>query len=157
MDAEAARTAAQRVVLEGVQAGTALAVVELGVARCCVRGVYEPDLALVELVIAALDVAGASRDEPRDSGDWPERFLPEVPSRNRHTERARLVYAFYVAAAFRTGLRPDVLTDTYGWGGAALLPYATRAAVMTIRAVADGHDLDDLVDRIASAVRPLEL
>lgn len=156
MDAEAARTAAHAVVLEGLRAGTALDAIELGVVSCRVRGVYEPDLAMFELIIAALDVACASRSQPLGSGDWPARFLPEVTYRNRHTERERLMYALHAAAAFRTGLSPDVLTDTYGWGGASLLPYATRAAVMTIRAVTGGHVLDVLIDRIAAAIAPLE-
>ena len=60
------------------------------------------------------------------------------------------------AAAFRTGLRPDILTDTYSWGGASLVPYATRAAVMTIRGVAEGRQLEVVTDRIAAAITPLE-
>jgi hypothetical protein len=82
--------------------------------------------------------------------------LPEVTYRNRRTERDPLVHGLYAAAAFRTGLRPDVLTDTSGWGGASLLPYATRAAVMSVRAVAHGQPLDVVIDRIAAAVPRLE-
>ncbi len=67
----------------------------------------------------------------------------------------RLTYALYAAAAFRTGLRPDIVTDTYGWSGASL-PYATRAAVMTIRAVADGQQLDLIAHQIVNAGTPLE-
>ena len=66
------------------------------------------------------------------------------------------MYALYAAAAFRTGLCPDILTDTYGWRGASPLPYATRAAVMSIRAVADGQALDAVTERIAAALAPLE-
>ena len=156
MDADAARTAAHLVVLEGVPAGAALDAIELGVARCRVRGVYEPDLAMLELIIAALDVARVSRTQPLDSGDWSARYLPEVTYRNRHTERERLTYALYAAAALRTGLRPDVLTDTCSWRGASLLPYATRAAVMTVRAVADGQQLEVFTQRIAAAITPLQ-
>ena len=36
-------------------------------------------------------------------------------------------------------------------GGAALLPYATRAAGMTIRAGGDGQQRDALTDQIAAA------
>jgi hypothetical protein len=156
MDADAARTAAHIVVLEGLRAGTALDAIELGVVRCRVRGVYEPDLAMLELIVTALDVARASSAEPLNSVDWPARFLPEVTYRNRHTERERLMYALYAATAFRTGLRPDILTDTYGWRGTSLLPYATRAAVMTIRAVADGQQLEVVTQQIAAAIAPLE-
>jgi hypothetical protein len=104
---------------------------------------------MLELIIGALDHADASPERPLDTSDWRERFLPEISFRNRHTDVERLVYALHVAAAFRTGLRPDILSDTYGWGSAALLPYATRAAVMSIRAVSDGLELPVVCDRIA--------
>ena len=116
---------------------------------------YEPDLAMLELVITALDDAAVSRDRPIDISDWRQRFLPEIDFRNKHTDVQRLVYALQTAAAFRTGLRPDILDDTYGWGGAALLPYATQAAVMTIRAVATNRDLKATCDRIAEGVTRL--
>jgi hypothetical protein len=156
VDADQARTAAHTAVLNGVRDGTALHEIERAVACCRVRGVYEPDLAMLELIIAALDIARAGRNHPVDSGDWPARLLPEVTLRSRHTECERLTYALYAAAAFRTGLRSDIVTDTYGWGGASLLSYATRAAVMTIRAVADGQQLDLITHQIANAGTPLE-
>jgi hypothetical protein len=72
--------------------------------------VYEPDLAMRD-VIAALDVARGRQEQPLDSAGWPARFLPEAAYGNRHTEGERLAYALFPAAAFRTGLRPDILTD----------------------------------------------
>ena len=152
MDAQQLRQAAHDEVLDGLRAGRSLAEIERDVARCRSRGVYEPDLAMLELIITALDDAGVSRDRPLDTSDWRQRFLPEITFRNKHTEVQRLVYALQAAAAFRTGLRPDILEDTYGWGGAALLPYATRAAVMTIRAVSANHDLQATCDRIGASV-----
>ena len=113
---------------------------------------YEPDLAMLELIITALDEAQVSHDRPLDLSDWRQRFLPEINFRNKHTEAQRLVYALQAAAAFRTGLRPDILDDTYGWGGAVLLPNATRAAVMTIRAISADGDLQDACDRIGASV-----
>ena len=134
-----------------MRVGQTLADIEREVARCRVRGKYEPDLAMLELIITALDDAGVSRDCPLDISDWRQRFLPETNFRNRHTEVQRLVYAVQTAAAFRTGLRPDILDDTYGWGGAALLPHATRAAVMNIRATSADGDLQDACDRIGAS------
>ena len=64
MDADAGRTAVHLVVLEGLRASTALDAIETGVARCRLRGAYEPDLAKLELIIAALDVARTSRAQP---------------------------------------------------------------------------------------------
>ena len=94
MDAEQARTAAHATVLDGLREGTALQEIERGVVRCRVRGVYEPDLAMLELIVAALDAAGVSRRQPVDSGDWPARYLPELAFRNRHSERERLALAW---------------------------------------------------------------
>ena len=110
---------------------------------------------MLELVITALDDAEVSRDRPLDMSGWRQRFLPEINFRNRHTEFQRLVYAVQAAAAFRTGLRPDILDDTYGWGGAILLPYAIRAAVMTIRATSADGDLQGACDRISASVTRL--
>lgn len=156
MDVEQLRLRAQAAVLDGVRDHRPLAEIERAVADCRVRGAYEPDLAMLELVIAALDVAGVSRDSPLDTAGWRERFLPEISFRNKFAEVDRLVYALNTAAAFRTGVRSDVLNDTYGWGGAALLPYATRAAVMTLRALGDETQLSDFHERIAASVRTLE-
>ena len=152
MDADKLRKHAQAAVLDGLPAGRTLAAIELDVAGCRVRGKYEPDLAMLELIIAALDDAGVSRDRPLDISDWRRSFLPEINFHNRHTDVQRLVYALQTAAAFRTGLRPDILNDTYGWGGAALLPYATRAAVMTIRATCADGDLQASCTRVAAGV-----
>ena len=152
MDADKLRKHAQAAVLDGLPAGRTLAAIELDVAGCRVRGKYEPDLAMLELIIAALDDAGVSRDRPLDISDWRRSFLPEINFHNRHTDVQRLVYALQTAAAFRTGLRPDILNDTYSWSGVALLPYATRAAVMSNRATCADDDLRDLRTRIGAGV-----
>ena len=63
--------------------------------------------------------------------------------------------SLHAAAAFRAGLRPDILTDTYGWDGASLLPYPPRRR-LTIRAVSDGQPVGAASERIGAAVTPLE-
>jgi hypothetical protein len=115
-----------------------------------------PDVAMLELVVAALDVGQVSWEQPVVTADWRERYLPEVVFRNRPNEVERLVYALQTGAALRTGLRPSILDDTYGWGSVPVLPYATRAAVMTIRAVADGRDLGETCSEVAAAIRAIE-
>ena len=149
MDVERLRRDAQAAVLDGLRTGQTLSAIERAVAACRKRGAYEPDLAMLEVVIAALDHAAVGPDRPCDTGEWRASFLPEINFRNRHVEVERLTYALHTAAAFRTGLRPDVLDDTYGWGSATLLPYATRAAVMTVRAVAGADPLGEVCDSIA--------
>ena len=152
MDADKLRHQAHAAVLDGLPAGRTLAAIEHDVANCRVRGTYEPDLAMLRLVIAALDDAGVSRDRPLDISDWRRRFLPEINFHTRHTDVQRLVYAVQTAATFRTGMRPHILNDTYSWSGVALLPYATRAAVMSNRATCADDDLRDLCTRIRAGV-----
>jgi hypothetical protein len=118
--------------------------------------VYSPDIAMFELVIAALDVAGISPDTPLSTAGWREQFLLELTWPNQHREVERLVYALQTAAAFRTGLRPDVLDDTYTWNSTPVWPYATRAAVMTIRAIANGRDMSETCEQVQGAVRNLD-
>lgn len=89
MDAEQARQAAHAAVLNGLRAGRNLAEIERDVLGCRVRRVYEPDLAMLELIITALDDAGVSRRHPLDIGDWRQRFLPEIDFRNKHTDVQR--------------------------------------------------------------------
>ena len=95
---------------------------------------------------------GVSRDRPLDISDWRRSFLPEINFHTRHTDVQRLVYAVQTVAAFRTGLRPDILNDTYSWGPVPLLPYATRAAVMTIRATCADGDPQAACQRISAGV-----
>jgi hypothetical protein len=149
------RDKAQNAVLLGLPAGTSLREIERAVGTSNVRG-YSPDVAMLELVIAALDAAGISRDQPVSSAGWRERYLPELVFRNNYKEAERLTYALHAAAAFRTGLRPDILTDIYGWHSHQLWPYATEAAVMTIRAAADGKDLTAVCESVRRNIRHIE-
>lgn len=150
------RRAAHHAVLHGLPAGATLAEIEAGVGSSNVRGVYCPDVAMFELVVAALDVAGVSPDSPMSTEGWRERFLPELRFRNRHAEVNRHVYAFQTAVTYRSGMRPQVLDDTYGWFDVPIWPYAARAAVMTLRAVAEGGDLAAMCARVSEVVRQLE-
>lgn len=156
-DAEELRAAAQAAVLAGLPAGRSLKQVELDVSRSHVRGSYSPDVAMLEIVVAALDVGQVDRERPLSTVGWREKYLPELRLHNRPQEVERLVYAFQTACTFRTGLQPSILDDTYGWGAGALWPHATRAAVMTVRAMADEKDLLVMCEAIARAVQPLEL
>jgi hypothetical protein len=150
------RRAAQDAVVKGLAGGQSLGEIERAVGRSQVRGIYSPDIAMLELIIAALDLAKVDRARPLSTAGWRERYLPELQWRGRRHEVDRIVYAIQTAAAFRTGLLPDILNDTYSWADIALWPYAARAAVMTIRAIADGRDLEQFCAEVAQQVRPLE-
>lgn len=150
------REQAHEALLNGLVAGQPLAQIESEVGRSRVRGLYAPDIAMLELIVAALDVAGTGPEAPLATQGWRERYLPELTWRNNHHEVERLVYALQTAAAFRTGLQPSILDDTYGWSTTPLWPYATRAAVMTIRAISDGRDIAEVCRQIRSRIPALE-
>lgn len=152
IDQEELRRNAQQAVLDGLRSGQELHEIEAAVSQSHIRGSFSPDLAMLSLVAAALDVAGANKEQPLSTAGWRERYLPEVTFRNRPKEVERVTYALHAGAAVRTGLQPDVLDDTYHWH-ADVWPYATLAAVMAIRAVADGGDLAQVCDQIADALR----
>lgn len=150
------REQAHAAVLDGLAAGRTLGQIESDVGQAHVRGTYSPDVAMLELIIAALDVAGISRESPTSSEGWRQRYLPEIRFRNNHREVERQAYALHTAAAFRTGLQPSILDDTYGWNPDPLWPYATRAAVMTIRAAAEGKDIAEVCQQVRSRIPDLE-
>lgn len=155
MDPEELRRAAHEAVLVGLPARHTLTGIEMLVGQSHVPGVFSPDEAMLELVIAALDHAGVDREHPLSTTGWRERYLPEVRFQHKKVEVDRLLYALHAAASFRSGLQPALLDDTYHWSMTPLWPHATRAAVMTIRAVADGQDLTRTCEGVAMAVRPL--
>lgn len=150
------RLVAHDAVLRGLPAGVSLAGIEAEVGKSKVRGVYSPDVAMYELVFAALDVAGVGQSTPISTENWRERFLPQLRFRNRHAEVNRLVYAFQTAVTYRSGLRPSVLDDTYGWFDVPIWPYATRAAVMTLRALSEGGDVAAMCAQVSEVVPQLE-
>ena len=107
---------------------------------------------MLELVAAALDVVGVRPEQPLSTAGWREKYLPEVEWRRNRRATERVVYALQTAAAFRTGLRPDILDDTYHWSATPLWPSAVLAAVMTIRATSDGQDLAEVCAGIDSCI-----
>ncbi len=130
---QALRQRAQQAVLEGLRQGQTLDRIETAVA-------------------AALDVAQVSAGQPLSTAGWRQKYLPEIDWRRERRGTERIVYALQTAAALRTGLRPDILDDTYHWNAAQLWPHAMLAAVMTIRAISDGHDIAVVCGQMANHI-----
>jgi hypothetical protein len=151
-EAEALRVRAHRAVLAGLCEGRSLSDIEREVATCRVRGTFTPDVAMLELIAAALDVAQVSPQQPRSTAGWRQKYLPEVDWRRDRRSTERIVYALQTAGALRTGLRPDILDDTYHWSATPLWPYALLAAIMTIRATSDGKDLAQVCTQLQGCI-----
>src|SRR3954452_13020772 len=73
-----------------------------------VSGRFTPDVALLELAVAALDLACPAGAEPLEYEGLRERYLPEVTFRGC-VEHRNSQYAVYAAACMRGGLQPDLL------------------------------------------------
>jgi hypothetical protein len=79
-----------------------------------VPGRFTPDVALLQLVVTALDLACPPGAEPLEYEGLRERYLPEARFRGR-VEHCNSQYALYAAACIRGGLQPDVLSDAGWW------------------------------------------
>ena len=141
------RSQAQAALLGGVAAGQDLYEIERAVGAFHVKG-YSPDIAMLEVVAAALDIAGVDPGSPVNSRYWRRDFLPEISDRSK--DYGRVQHLFLTAAAMRGGVFPDVLDDTYWWGGKKLWPLATAAAVMTVRALGPTDGLAAFCEQVGS-------
>lgn len=72
-----------------------------------------PGEVLLELAADALDLSGASRDEPVEYEGIRERYLPEMQFRGK-AQHHRSHYALRAVAMIRAGVVPDLL-DEVNW------------------------------------------
>ncbi|MGK5112489.1 hypothetical protein [Geodermatophilus sp. CPCC 205506] len=147
---------AQIAMLTGVARGDSVHELIDAVAPHHVPGRFAPDVALLELAAAALDLACPPGAEPLEYEGLREGYLPEVTFRGR-VEHRNSQYALYAAACMRGGLQPDLLSDA-GWWQTPLWQYAVYAVVIYSRAAAErlGLTSQDIAQRIA-ARRHLQL
>ena len=154
-------------VLAGLLRGDDIDALVEAVAPSHVRGWFTPDVAVLELAVAALDLACLPGAELLEYEGLRERYLPEAQFRGRVEHRSSQ-YALYAAACLRGGLQPDLLNDA-GWWQTPLWIYAVHARVIYARAAADRrgatrveivpklavrHGLVDDVDQIVRADDP---
>src|SRR4028119_815348 len=93
------------------------------------------EVALLEVAVAALDLACPAGAEPVEYEGLRECHLPEVAFRGR-VEHRNSQYALYAAACMRGGLQPDLLSDA-GWWQTPLWQDAGLALALSRRAAAD--------------------
>jgi hypothetical protein len=108
---------------------------------------------MLEVAVAALDVAGVDRDNTLPTR-LVDRYLPEVTFKNRRELQERVRFALYAATAMRSGLELDLLDDTYWWQEDRLSRYALWAAVIYIRGCSEltGRDMTTFVADVAGAL-----
>ncbi|MCP4966227.1 MAG: hypothetical protein GY926_13465 [bacterium] len=93
-----------------------------------------PGEVFTELAADALDIAGISRDTSIPYEGLQEAHLPECSFRGR--ENRKIQYAILTSAAFRAGLKPDLLDEVTWWHNDDYWRYALFGAIGLIRAAA---------------------
>ena len=127
---------AQTAILSGLAAGQDDAFeLMLAIRPYDVRGLFTPDVALLDVAAAALALACPPGSEPLEYEGLTDRYLSDLMLTGR-TLRHRTRYAVYAAACMRGGLHPDLLNEAGGWEP-KLWTYAVSAVVLYTRAAAD--------------------
>ena len=93
-----------------------------------------PGEVFMEIAADALEIAGISRDTSIPYEELREAHLRECNFRGR--ENRKIQYAILTSAAFRAGLKPDLLDEVAYWND-DYWRYALFATVGLIRAAAD--------------------
>jgi hypothetical protein len=140
---------AQQVFLRNLRDARPLAAATSAVAETDQRG-FAPDVAMLEVAITALDVAGVGPDHRLPATPF-RQYLPEVEFKNQKNRQQRTRFAMYAATAIRSGLTVDLLDDTYWWQGDPLWRYALWAAVIYIRSCSELAEKDptEFVEQLA--------
>jgi hypothetical protein len=141
---------AQTAILSGLAGGNDDAFeLMLSVRPYDVRGLFTPDVALLEVAAAALGLACPPGSQRLEYEGLTDRYLANLMLDGR-TVRRRTQYAIYAAACMRGGLHPDLLMEAGGWEP-RLWTYAVSAVVLYSRAAADrlGVPLSEIASEVA--------
>lgn len=126
---------AQRAFLAGLGQGQTLRQLEHAVRQCQTK-TFTPDLAVLEVGVAALDLAQIDRTAPIHKAELISEHLTEINFRNQRALQERTTYALNAVAALRGGLELDVLEDMYWWRTRDIVEYAVIAATAYVRGCA---------------------
>lgn len=146
---DALHAAAQHAFLTALSQGAGLDEIEAEVRRTAAKG-FTPDVAVLQVAVAAMDLAGVDRTRPLEKADLMSQHLPEVQFRNQLALQERTTYALNAVAAIRGGLEPDIVDDMYWWHVRDIVDYTVLAAVAYVRASAERRDqpITQLVDEL---------
>lgn len=153
---DALHAAAQHAFLTALRQGATLEDIEVDVGQTAAKD-FTPDVAVLQVAIAAMDLAGVDRTGPLNKADLMSRHLPEVEFRNQRALQERTTYALHAVSAIRGGLEPDIVDDMHWWHTRDIVEYAVLAAVAYVRASAErrGQPMTQFIDELmAQLPRP---
>ena len=128
------RTEAIQRLLSGLERGSDAHELAAAVADLHPKNNTFPGEVFMEVAADALEIAGISRDTSIPYEELREAHLRECNFRGR--ENRKIQYAILTSAAFRAGLKPDLLDEVAYWND-DYWRYALFATVGLIRAAAD--------------------
>jgi hypothetical protein len=131
----AAHVQAQRALLDGLRRGDDLDDLERAVRRSKTN-TFTPDVAVLQVGVAAMDLAGVDRNTPIAKADLITLHLKEINFRNQRALQERTTYALNIIAVMRGGLESDILHDMYWWQTRDIVKYAVIASTAYVRACA---------------------
>jgi hypothetical protein len=154
---EALHLQAQRALLDGLRRGDDLDELERAVRRSKSKP-FTPDVAVLQVAVAAMDLAGVDRSTPIAKAELITLHLQEINFRNQRALQERTTYAVNIIAAMRGGLEPDILEDTYWWHTRDIVEYAVIAATAYVRACAQRRQqpVEQFVDDLQAALQHQE-
>ncbi len=130
------RADAMRVTLGGIAAGEDPVELTHRLEHFHTKGYTFPGEELLELAADALELSGASREQPIFYEGVRERHLPELTFEGE-TQHRRSHYALGAAAMIRAGVRPALLDEVMWWQTNDLFIWALYALVIYIRAAGE--------------------
>ena len=144
---DALHVQAQRALLDGLRRGDTLSELEHAVRHSQTKR-FTPDLAILQVGVAALDLARVDRNGPIAKAELVEQHLTALDFRNQRGLQERTTYALYAVAAIRGGLELDILQDVYWWRTRDIVEYAVTAAAAYVRACAQrrGQSIQQFID-----------
>jgi hypothetical protein len=105
---------------------------------------------LLELASDAIDVSGATPEDPVDLERIRDRFLSDFPFSGK-TQHYKSKYAISAAAMIHGGVYPDLLDDAAWWEADDLWRYSFFALLLFVRVAAErtGESVEDVARSIA--------
>jgi hypothetical protein len=145
------RADAMRVTLAGIAAGEAPVELAHRLEQFHTKGYTFPAEELLEMAADALELSGATREQPIFYEGVRERHLPELTFEGE-TQHRRSHYALGAAAMIRAGVRPALLDEVMWWQTNDLYIWALYALVIYVRAARErtGETVDAVCRRIAA-------
>jgi hypothetical protein len=147
----------QRALLDGLRRGDDLGELERAVRRSKSK-TFTPDVAILQVAVAAMDLAGVDRSNRISKAELITVHLQEINFRNQRALQERTTYAVNIIAAMRGGLEPDILQDMYWWHTRDIVEYAVIAATAYVRACAQRREqsVEQFIDDLQAALQPQE-